>query len=48
MITTAIFEPACETRIPMVAVSAYAGATEEMPRTTLPTTPMELCDNPLS
>ena len=32
----------------MVAVSAYAGATEEMPSTTLPSTPTELWDRPLS
>ena len=32
----------------MVAVRAYAGATEEMPRTMLPSTPTELCERPLS
>jgi len=48
MMTTGIFVPASATRIPMVAVRAYAGATDEMPNTVPPMRPTALCDRPLS
>ena len=48
MMTTAIFVPASETRMPIVAVSAYAGATDEMLSTVLPMSPTVSCRSPLS
>ena len=41
-------QPATATTRPMVAVSAYAGATLEMPSVTLPSIPTEPLERPLS
>ena len=47
MITTGSFSPTSTARMPSVAVSAYAGATEEMLRIVLPIRPTEFSLSPL-
>lgn len=48
MMMNGTFVPAATTRIPMVAVSVYAGATHEIPMMAPPNSPLALPLSPLS
>ena len=48
MITTGVFSPTAIARMPTVAVSTYAGATDEMPSSVPPNRPTEFAFRPLS
>jgi len=48
MITTGVFSPTATARMPTVAVSTYAGATDEIPSSVPPNRPTESLFKPLS
>ena len=48
MITTGVCSPTATARMPTVAVSTYAGATDEMPSSVPPNRPTEFALSPLS